>query len=505
MSEPESLTDALQSQVIFYKGEYENLKLETKSLINENVTMSKQLDELLKHKCDQENIFLHNETEKETIDGLQNQLVLLKKENESLAALWRTSQNTIQSLENELRTYQNHHRGTSVYVDTDEIKREYSAVVRALELKLTSMLEDIKSKEENIKTLLNDKENINKILFEKEKYINNSIQKESEGNIKIETLEKEIYCLRNELSACKRNSEDLQNDMEICRQNMDAYAKKESQSRCKVVEALKLVDAAIAERDTAIQKEKNTIDEKIRLSNQVTEVLSESALRVEKEVEIAKQCYNDKLNDMLIHIQRLELELGEKELSLERALRECEILEEKAQSFKKCKSSNNDEKGNTILMLEQKLEATFQQLVLSERRNIQVVSEKENLQMDFDQLTSGFQRDKRKREWEEKLHSNEINGLRIQVCNLKDTLDEAHKTIQRLQADIIFKENLEEKLAIDKFHTNKEFERHFETQRKLNSKWKESMKEMISKLEATVEDLLHENKLLKEEIDRLQK
>lgn len=32
--------------------------------------------------------------------------------------------------------------------------------------------------------------------------------------------------------------------------------------------------------------------------------------------------------------------------------------------------------------------------------------------MDFDQLTNGFQRDKRKREWEEKLHSNEINSLR---------------------------------------------------------------------------------------------
>lgn len=53
---------------------------------------------------------------------------------------------------------------------------------------------------------------------------------------------------------------------------------------------------------------------------------------------------------------------------------------------------------------------------MSERRNIQIVSEKENLQMDFDQLTNGFQRDKRKREWEEKLHSNEINSLRYLYC-----------------------------------------------------------------------------------------
>jgi hypothetical protein len=58
-----------------------------------------------------------------------------------------------------------------------------------------------------------------------------------------------------------------------------------------------------------------------KLSQQMTEVLNESTLRIERELDVAKQMYNDKLNDMLIHIQRLELELGEKNLSLERVQR----------------------------------------------------------------------------------------------------------------------------------------------------------------------------------------
>lgn len=53
---------------------------------------------------------------------------------------------------------------------------------------------------------------------------------------------------------------------------------------------------------------------------------------------------------------------------------------------------------------------------------------------------------------------------------MKDTLVEAHKTIQRLQADVICKEELEEKLVIDKLETTKEFEKHFERQRKLSTK-----------------------------------
>lgn len=63
------------------------------------------------------------------------------------------------------------------------------------------------------------------------------------------------------------------------------------------------------------------IEEKTRFSKQITQVLNESSLRVQKEIDVAKQSYNDKLNDMLIHIQRLELELGEKDLALERSIR----------------------------------------------------------------------------------------------------------------------------------------------------------------------------------------
>lgn len=63
------------------------------------------------------------------------------------------------------------------------------------------------------------------------------------------------------------------------------------------------------------------VEEKTRFSKQITQVLNESSLRVQKEIDVAKQSYNDKLNDMLIHIQRLELELGEKDLALERSIR----------------------------------------------------------------------------------------------------------------------------------------------------------------------------------------
>lgn len=59
---------------------------------------------------------------------------------------------------------------------------------------------------------------------------------------------------------------------------------------------------------------------------------------------------------------------------------------------------------------------------------------------------------------------------RTQIDNLKEALDEAHKTIQRLQAEIIVKEQLEESLSSEKIHATKEFERHFETQQKLNMK-----------------------------------
>lgn len=41
-----------------------------------------------------------------------------------------------------------------------------------------------------------------------------------------------------------------------------------------------------------------------------------------------------------------------------------------------------------------------------------MVSEKESLQMDVEQMSDQVNRDRRKKEWDDRLHSNEVKSLR---------------------------------------------------------------------------------------------
>ncbi|KOB70123.1 Sodium channel and clathrin linker 1 [Operophtera brumata] len=378
--------DTLQTEVEYYRQNQTVVEEEIRALITDNHKLSQQVGILLKEKLDNaRQAHSQNDEQSKDIEELRKQ-------------------KTIDALETELKTYTNYdNRGI---LNIHEERRD-------LDLKLQTALADyieLEAKYKELYTKHSTLENDQKV---KDKEIASYKERGKEINDKIHELEKELEEFKINLAVEKKNSEGLQAQLSVLQKNIAERAKKESEAKSKVAEALQLYDLVCAQKNDAIKTIQEMRGEMSQLKLTLSNVRQDVETVCRKEVEDLKDKYNEKLTDMLQHIGNLDGELSEKGLLLNKFTRENNILQTINESYIKQQKENLETIDPKLAIAEQRTEAMFQELVTSERRNIQLVCEKQCLAIDIQRVQDMHAREIKRREWEESLLKNQCEELRI--------------------------------------------------------------------------------------------
>ncbi|CAD0203401.1 unnamed protein product [Chrysodeixis includens] len=444
---------------------------------------------LLKEKLDNARHAINqSQDSSKELDDLRKQNSFLAKERDSLHVLWQTSQKTIDALETELKTYQSS-RGKQHPNDT-----------RDLEFKLETALTDYIELEKQLKDLQTKNHILENDLKSKEKEIATYKERGKELEDKLSGVSKSLEEFRVELAVEKKNSEDLKGQLGLCQKECLEKGKREAEAKSKVAEALQLYDEVSKQKNEAHKTIQELNKEITQLKHALSTIRSKLETSFRKEIDENKERYNEKVTDMLQHIRNLDAELVEKGLLLNKTVRENKILVAANESYLKQQKDTLETVDPKLAVAEQRLEAMFQELVSSERRNIQLVCEKQCLAIDIQRIQDVHTRETKRRDWEEQLLKTQCDELRLQVEHLQKSLDETHEMVNKLQNMLASRSELNQKMVTTKEEEVVELNKHLENQMELSKKWKESYLEMTDKLKKKLQDLEKENKELRSKL-----
>ncbi|KAM3965977.1 uncharacterized protein ACR2FA_012835 [Aphomia sociella] len=484
--------DVLQNEVDFYRQNQTVVEQEIRTLIADNQKLSHQVGALLKEKLQNAKQPQNQENDqRKEIEELNKQIALLAKERDSLHVLWQTSQKTIDALETELKAYQNYdNRGGQ---HTNEEKRD-------LKLKLDTALTDYVELETKYKELHKKHNDLENDIKSKEKEINYYKERGKELEDEVSKITKALDEYKVNSVIEKKCNEDLRRQLMLCQKESTEKIRKEIEAKAKVAEALQLFDLVSNQKNEAYKKIKDISEELIVLKQTLANVRFDIESNYKKELAEIKEKYNEKVTDMLEHIKNLDSELVEKGLLLNKTLRENKILQAANENYLKQQKETENVVDPKLALAEQRLEAMFQELVTSERRNIQLVCEKQCLAIDIQRIQDIQTRERKRRDWEENLLKTQCEELKVQVEHLQKSLDETHGMISKLQNMLSSRMELSQKMVSTKEEELLELNKHLENQMELSKKWKESYVEMTEKLKKRLDDLHKENIELKSKL-----
>ncbi|XP_050355571.1 uncharacterized protein LOC126776814 [Nymphalis io] len=489
MNVPDSTNlDALENEVQFYRQNQTVVEQEIRTLIADNQKLSQQVGNLLKEKLQlAQQAHVNDQTEE--LEELKKQVCLLTKERDSLNVLWQTSQKTVDALDIELKTYQNYdnRRGSQ---NTNDDNRD-------LDLKLSSALADYVELESKYKKVYAERNSLQNELKNKEKEIESYKERGKEFEEELTETKKSLEEHKINLSAEIKSHMDIKSQLLLCQKQCVDHIKKETEAKSKVAEALQLYDLVSVQKNEAYKKIGLMTGELNSLKQTLLNVERDTETKYRKELDEIKEKYNEKVSDMLEHIRNLDAEIVEKGLLLNKTLRDNKILQATNENHLKLQQNNLSSVDPKLALAEQRLEAMFQELVASERRNIQLVCEKQSLAMDIKRIQDINTRETKRRDWEENLMKTQIDELNLKVEHLQKSLEETHEMIYKLQSMLSSRSELNQKMVTTKEKELMELNKHLKNQMELNKKWKESYLDMTEKLKTKLDSLEKENKELR--------
>ncbi|RVE49682.1 hypothetical protein evm_005657 [Chilo suppressalis] len=481
----ENNLESLQNEVDFYRQNQAIVEQDIHKLIEDNQRLSQQVEHLMREKQHTERAQLNNNADKE-IEELRKQILLITKERDSLHVLWQTSQKTIDALETELKAYQSYTGKQDTNEGVREVQLKFDTALQDY-LELETKYKDLSAKLSSLETELKYKDK--EIVTYKER------GKEIEDKLKEITAELDEYKMN--LAAEKNNNEEIRAQLLSCQKECVDEIKRELEAKSKVAEALQLFDLVSTQKHEAHKKISELSGELQEIKHRLANTRKDIETKCRIELEEVRSKYNEKVTDMLVHIKNLDAELVEKGMLLNKALRENKILLTTNEENLKKQTENLQAVPPKLALAEQRIEAMFQELVTSERRNIQLLCEKQCLAIDIQRIQDVHLREIKRRNWEEDLLKIQCEELKLQVEHLQKSLDETHNMISKLQIMLASRTELSQKMVNTKEQELVEINKHLENQMVLNKKWKESYVEMTEKLKKRLLDLQAENKDLK--------
>ncbi|XP_066247069.1 sodium channel and clathrin linker 1-like [Euwallacea similis] len=511
----ESFINDLNQEIYILKKEQHELRFQLSTVVAENNKLSENLGKTLStsQSCQVQDI--END---QLILNLKEQIHTLSAEKDYISKLWQEGIKAIDHLEDELKVFQ---AGYKEFVSKKEylkLKRCYEEKIEEAEIKLLDTQKKLEETMKQAKTQIERKHS----------EVDLSLENQASALKIVKNLEVEVLKLQKRLQECVEERSQLQQLLD----NKDdvILGLKRANADClnRVTEAVGVVDAALNEKDAALFRERKVKEENEKLVQEMTEIIKESHEKIKSESDKARSEFSDKQKAFLDDLARAHNEIKNKTSELEAATKKCALLENEIERMHKGHCNIDESDMNKLLVLEKNLESTFQKLLLSEKQTIQLLSEKEVVKNDLEQMADIYERNLKGKELEIFTLKSKISRLEDELADSFGQIDSFTLKMSKMDEQIVrtekeFREQKEkyEKGAqttyeekLDKVtQTYKENIRELQLQVKkkneINEKWRnetkvisDNLEKMVSNLRLEIQVLKKENKALKESVKK---
>uniref|UniRef100_A0A1B6D9B6 Uncharacterized protein n=1 Tax=Clastoptera arizonana TaxID=38151 RepID=A0A1B6D9B6_9HEMI len=438
--EYEKKESIIENQLKSCVEDHDKLRKYSTAIVDEN----KRLVKILQSKCENEseNQTSINLEESILLQNLKQQLALINNEKDTVKEMWTTSAQTIEDLKCELQKTKEQMENKAIYKKMETLKRDYSDAINLLETKLFKIQEERNHLQEThvkldvkIQYMQSEIESTSKQNQELNSKLTMALVKSEELNKKCILLEsknrqlelckdkdtksKELETL---IEKFKTERKDLEKALEKCHSTIEILRNQALAGKDKVEEAVKLVDDALADRDSALSRALKAEDESLRLQKEIKTLIDEAGFQVNKELLALKEEHSKELIAAQLDLKIAKQDNANKCAEIQQLNKECKRLE----------SLITENNNQVPAKLDKKLDKFYDNLLASEETKFQILSENEAIKRSHESLLERHRYCK----MEKDMLAEQLLIMEEQIKILTKELKSTHERAEKLAQDI---------------------------------------------------------------------
>ncbi|NXO14011.1 SCLT1 protein, partial [Oriolus oriolus] len=440
VTEYDKCVEEMKEQLQLYQAQMSDMKLKLEEVTKENERLHAELKEPLEKQLESLP-FMHPETDipadESVVRTLQEQLWLAKQERDQAVERWQT---LLQEHDRLQRQYQERLTETQILVTErkkqndqltsfQQLTRQLHVAKEKIELTNQQFLKTVTEQSVELEQLRKQlrqakidgqaanakleemvalKEKFQSQLVRKEEDRISAQERETASDKRLQQMQSSIKQLEIRLCVTAQDAERLRTERvaleEQIRELQAKSASLESErydAVVKVQDCIQLLEEANLEKTQALFEEKQKEEEIKKLKDEMSQLAESTAARIRKEVDTAKKQCNMQVSRLTEEVSALQMECGEKQSQIERAIREKRAVEEE---LEKVYREHRAHESNS-----RQLEQLHQKYLLAE-------AAKDELQLSLQMIQNKLKQLEMNSE-EEKSRCQEV------ICKLQTTLD----------------------------------------------------------------------------------
>ncbi|XP_019621621.1 PREDICTED: sodium channel and clathrin linker 1-like isoform X1 [Branchiostoma belcheri] len=484
--------------------------------------------------------------EGDPLNNLQEQLQLANQEKDHAMDLWRSAQRELDRVQQEkkeqLQDFQlktGQHQASSAQLRIlnqkcqqlqlanqrlEQATQQYIATINGQNTEMDRLREELKKAKheahtsaiqltETRKTL----EDLHNQLKGREQENSEALGREEAAGSRLKEVQTVAMDLEMKIADAIREIDGLQKEKKKLEDRVSSLLSKNSdleerefEVTEKVRDSVQMVENALLERDQAIVREKQNAQEIQRLQAMLAKLLNEAGARTRKEVDSVREQCNKNLEKLMEEIHGLEMEVGQKQAQVDRAIREKRAVEGELEKVYKSGEGEGghaseltnrlfnaerarDEADMNLRSLQKKLKKMEDDRDQNRQQHEAILSQTtsrvDSLRQDCEDLTM------------DKIQlQEEISKLRQEANNGRRQGEEAQRKAARQVAMLEQEHKQREREFLVKLEGTEDANRHsmselrklLTAQQKMNAKWREESKSLTRKFEGKLSELRSE-------------
>ncbi|XP_055894984.1 sodium channel and clathrin linker 1-like [Biomphalaria glabrata] len=511
------------------RNDIDGLKNYTQELVQENERLHQDLSDLV-----QKNLLSGHgagdgdRDEVKIIQNLHQQINLALQEKEAAQDKWREALEEVDRLEATLEMEKENHQWKVVEQQANQIKAQYQESMTNLNSEMESLRVELRESHADNSELRQKVSEMKLTLGELQQQLICKAQENADSLFKESRSDSKVYELKQNMDYLNQRLLDMIHESEEVKKENASLSTRVMDLQCQLKESKMQENEAVSQLKNSVHMAETAIIEKdqwgILLKKRdedleqvkavLANVINKAGERTRQEVDNVKKACNHRITQLTEELHRLEMESAEKQIRLDRLLRDKRAIEAELQQLSKDGAAEG-------LKYKEENQHLNKRIIEAERARDEVTLQLEKLQSHCDKLDQDNKQMKQNMQIGAKKFQDRLSQIQSEFevisedkINLIDKQNELNKkvSIVEQERDIAINKFNKELALVEQDHhvrfreleiklqttedskrqTVGELRRLLTAQQRMNARWKEECQTLTHKFEATLENLRSE-------------
>ncbi|KAM9142361.1 sodium channel and clathrin linker 1 isoform 1-T2 [Pangshura tecta] len=373
IAEYEKHLEEMSEQLQYYRTQMGEMRLKLEQVTKENERLHEELKEAVEKQLEAlpSGTLLGSDVfaDEEIVRNLQDQLQLANQEKEQALELWQTVSQELDQLQQQ---YQGHMTEAQIHVverqkqkdqlagfqqlteqlrlaneKTQLTNQQFLKTVTEQNMELEQLRKQLRQAKVDVRTATAKVDEMTKLLVDlqaqmerKEEDVVSAREREEASDKRLQQLQSSLKQLETRLCVAVQDTEQLRTERAVLEKQT-----RELQAKCadleeekydaiiKVRDSMQLLEEANLQKNQALLGEKQKEGEIENMKEAISQLVQDAAARTRKEVENARKHYNIQISRLTEELSALQMECGDKQSQIERAIREKRAVEEELEKI----------------------------------------------------------------------------------------------------------------------------------------------------------------------------